>query len=331
MTYKEFISNILDSRGRYILNEEYKERHHVLPRCCGGTDEENNLIDLFAEEHYEAHRLLAIENPDNYHLQYAWTMMAFTRNEAQIVSAEDYANAKKQLAKLNSELFRGRTYSEETHEKMRKAAIGNKRRKGTKTSEIGLQHIREAAKLKGPMIEKTKKKIGDGNRGKTVSEESKKKISEARKGIKFSDQHREKLSEWQKGKPKPSSKYEHTAEQGKKAWETRRTNNTDVAANKGKICITDGIKNVYILPDEVLPEGWKYGSTQLNHVKNYNKTWLNDGEYAYFIDNANVSEYLQRGYSMGKNKLKTKKISNATAPDMEEAQDVVEESTESAE
>lgn len=307
ITYEEFINGILSTRGRQLVTEEYKEKHHIQPRCCGGSDDESNLIDLFAEEHYEAHRLLAVENPDNYHLQYAWTMMAFTRNKMQAVSAEDYAKARKQLAKLNSDLFTGRTYSEETHEKMRKAAIGNKRRKGTKTSEIGLQHMREAAKLKGPMTEETKKKIGDGNRGKTVSEESRKKISEARKGIKFSEEHKEKLSEWQKGKPKPSSTYKHTHEQGQKAWETRRLNGTDEVANKGKICITDGIKNAYISPDDVLPEGWKYGSTQLNHVKTYNRTWVNDGTYAYFVPNDELEEYLSKGYEQGKNKLKTRK------------------------
>ena len=321
-TYEEFIAEIINKRGRYLLTEDYKEKHHIQPRCCGGSDEDSNLVDLFAEEHYEAHRLLAIENPDNYHLQYAWTMMTLTRNGLKIVSADDYAKARKEIARLNSELFKGRTYSEETHEKMRKAAIGNKRRLVTKTSEIGIQHMREAAKLKCPMTEETKKKIGDGNRGKTVSDESKKKISEARKGIKFSAEHKQKLSEAQKGISKPSSKYKHTAEQGKKAWETRRVNNTNVAANKGRLCITNGSKNRYILSKETLPEGWFYGSTQANHVKTYNKTWLNDGKYAYFVNNDDVSEYLQKGYSKGKNGLKTKKADLVTAPDMEEAQEV---------
>ena len=143
--------------------------------------------------------------------------------------------------------------------------------------------------------------------GKTVSEETKKKISEARKGIRFSEEHKEKLSEWQKGKPKPGSTYKHTHEQGLKAWETRRLNGTNTAANKGKISITDGVKNAYISFDEELPEGWKYGSTQTNHVKTYNRTWVNDGTYAYFVPNDELEEYLSKGYEQGKNKLKTRK------------------------
>lgn len=62
ITYDEFIQNILDNRGRFNCGDEYCERHHMLPKCMGGTDDKNNLIDLFAKEHFEVHRLLAMEN-----------------------------------------------------------------------------------------------------------------------------------------------------------------------------------------------------------------------------------------------------------------------------
>lgn len=75
-TYEEFINNILDSRGRFACGDEYHERHHILPKSCGGTNNENNLIDLYAKEHFEAHRLLALENPDNKKLVSAWWMMS---------------------------------------------------------------------------------------------------------------------------------------------------------------------------------------------------------------------------------------------------------------
>ena len=71
MTYKDFIQNILNIRGRFACGKEYHERHHIIPKCLDGTDEEDNLIDLFAKEHYEAHKLLALENPEVYSLQYA--------------------------------------------------------------------------------------------------------------------------------------------------------------------------------------------------------------------------------------------------------------------
>lgn len=196
--------------------------------------------------------------------------------------------------------------SAESCEKMRKAAIGNTRRKGTKTSEQGLSNIRAGSLKRAPLSEETKLKIGIGNRGKTVSAESRKKISEARKGIQFSETHRKNLSLAQKGKQKPSSQYVHTKEQATKAWETRRLNGTDIASNKGKVCITDGISNRYIMANDILPEGWHYGSSQPNRIKKFEKTWLNDGQYAYFITNDEVDKYLTLGYKRGKNGFKKK-------------------------
>ena len=48
MTYKEFIEDILNNRGRFnIPNGEYKERHHIIPKCLGGNNTKDNLIDLY--------------------------------------------------------------------------------------------------------------------------------------------------------------------------------------------------------------------------------------------------------------------------------------------
>ena len=62
ITYQDFIQNILNTRGRFGISKgEYKERHHIIPKCIGGTNDEDNLIDLYAREHFIAHKLLAIE------------------------------------------------------------------------------------------------------------------------------------------------------------------------------------------------------------------------------------------------------------------------------
>lgn len=61
LTYQEFIDNIINIRGRFNCGDEYHERHHIMPKCMGGTNDEENLIDLYAREHYIAHELLAKE------------------------------------------------------------------------------------------------------------------------------------------------------------------------------------------------------------------------------------------------------------------------------
>lgn len=106
MTYQEFINNILSTRGRFGCQDKYHERHHILPKCLGGTNDEKNLIDLYADEHYIAHELLAQENPHNKGLQYAlWTMSRCTKvqnNDRYVPTEEQYKNAREAFSKAMS-------------------------------------------------------------------------------------------------------------------------------------------------------------------------------------------------------------------------------------
>jgi len=103
MTYNEFIQNIIDTRGQW--SEEVRlsgvcEKHHIIPRCMGGKpfkrSELNwkhleNIIWLFPEEHYIAHKLLALENPTNYKLVSAWKRIHLDkRHDNKEISCEEY-------------------------------------------------------------------------------------------------------------------------------------------------------------------------------------------------------------------------------------------------
>lgn len=110
-TYEEFIQNILDTRGRFGCGDEYCERHHIMPRSMDGTNEEENLIDLYAREHYEAHRLLALENPENYKLIYAWwcmsTMKSKYTEDRYEISADEYEEIKIAYSEMCSRKYTG--------------------------------------------------------------------------------------------------------------------------------------------------------------------------------------------------------------------------------
>lgn len=101
-TYQDFIQNILDTRGRFACGDEYCERHHIVPRCMGGLNNDDNLIDLYAREHFEAHRLLALENPNIKGLTYAWWIMSTTldgtKKEGK-VTPEEYEECRKVFSK----------------------------------------------------------------------------------------------------------------------------------------------------------------------------------------------------------------------------------------
>ncbi len=64
MNYKKHY-DLLITRGQNRLIEEYVEKHHIIPRCMGGTDDIENLVQLTPEEHYLAHLLLVKIHPGN--------------------------------------------------------------------------------------------------------------------------------------------------------------------------------------------------------------------------------------------------------------------------
>ena len=53
----------------------YKEKHHIVPRCMGGSNDPSNLVDLTAEEHFVAHQLLVKIYPNIKGLAFACLKM----------------------------------------------------------------------------------------------------------------------------------------------------------------------------------------------------------------------------------------------------------------
>ena len=158
MTYEEFINNIIETRGRFACGNEYHERHHIMPKCIGGTDDEDNLIDLFAREHFEAHRLLALENLDVKGLVYAWHRMSCGGND-----------------KMDSYKL-----TPEEYEEMKKVYSETRRKEATGVKQSPETIEKRVSKLRGKSRpEHVKQILREINTGRIVSEETRKKISEA--------------------------------------------------------------------------------------------------------------------------------------------------------
>jgi hypothetical protein len=78
MNYSKIYDRLIEkAKNRNI--EGYYERHHIIPRCVGGSDDKENLVDLTPEEHYLAHQLLVKIYPDNLKLVKAASMMIPSR------------------------------------------------------------------------------------------------------------------------------------------------------------------------------------------------------------------------------------------------------------
>lgn len=57
MNYHKIYTSIIDNRKTNPYSG-YTEKHHILPKCMGGTDIETNIVRLSAREHYICHILL---------------------------------------------------------------------------------------------------------------------------------------------------------------------------------------------------------------------------------------------------------------------------------
>ncbi len=64
MNYQRIYNNLI-TRAKARTLTGYKEIHHIIPRCLGGSDDSSNLVELTPEEHYTCHQLLVKMYPDN--------------------------------------------------------------------------------------------------------------------------------------------------------------------------------------------------------------------------------------------------------------------------
>jgi hypothetical protein len=123
MNYKKIYNQIIE-RAKTRQLEGYKEKHHIIPRCMGGSNEKENLVELTAKEHFLCHKLLCEIHPLNHKLMWALWLMAIgkqknKKTEPYKVSSREYErikiifveqsklkkiseNHKKQLSKANS-------------------------------------------------------------------------------------------------------------------------------------------------------------------------------------------------------------------------------------
>lgn len=181
LTYRKFIEGILNSRGRFACGNEYHERHHIIPKCIGGTNDEENLIDLFAREHFIAHKLLAKESPNNSKLIHAWALMSRVNNhnEKHQITPEEYEEAKREYILL----IKNKTFSEEHRMKI---GMANKGRIVSESARLAVAKANASRIWTEESRQKLSNSISGENHplfGTHLTEETKRKISKSQKGL----------------------------------------------------------------------------------------------------------------------------------------------------
>jgi len=151
MNYQRIYNQIIE-RAKTRQLEGYKEIHHIVPRCMGGLDIEENLVDLTAREHFICHRLLCEIYSENEKLKYSLWLMAtgkrrWKTSDTYDISSRTYENIKLEfssLMKTKKSMF-GKTHSEETKLKQSLSHLGKKDSEETKKkkSQIKLGHVKD--------------------------------------------------------------------------------------------------------------------------------------------------------------------------------------------
>ena len=119
LTYSSFIQNIINTRGQWGLDhtKEYCERHRIVPKCLGGLPKRltwtkhQNIIWLTAKEHFIAHKLLALENPNCYELVSAFKRMCYSNHNKEAVTEDNIDFIKQNWARLHTEHLKGTKHS----------------------------------------------------------------------------------------------------------------------------------------------------------------------------------------------------------------------------
>lgn len=216
--YRRWYDAIIKNADSRML-KTYKERHHILPKCMGGSNKKENIAELTAREHFICHWLLTKCVADTFYrkkmLNALGRFLQYSPNqERHILTSRQYKIVRRAIAEANA----NREYTEEMRQKMSVANSGRiPWNKGMKQS---------------------------------CTEERKQKLSKTNTGRRLTKNWCENISKGKQGKPSGMLGKTHTAEtkelmsknmKGKRGPQKRialcpRCNATDVTARHIKFC-----------------------------------------------------------------------------------------------
>ena len=181
-------------QNRRKSDDTYYERHHIIPKCMGGSNDKSNLVLLTALEHLRAHLLLP-EMVDEKRVKYKLAcalnrMMQTSSTHKRAGVLQFYSVARRKF----SELRKGIKHTDEAKAKISAAHKGR-----TKTD-----------------TEEWKSQISASLMGRKRSDETKAKISATLSGTTKRDETKAKISAANVGAKNPFSGKKHTAESREK-------------------------------------------------------------------------------------------------------------------
>lgn len=195
MDYLSIYNALIQDAKTNPKSDSYKEIHHIIPKCMGGSNRKDNLVLLTARQHFIAHWLLYKIHRTSA-MVYAWNNMCRIGKgqESRRINSRHFKyvreafsqkikNMPEETRRKISNSLKGKPLAEETKKKIAEAFnnmpedIKIEKYKKLSDSLKGNKHL-----LGHKHSEETRKKMSDSLKGKKHSAETRKKISESRKG-----------------------------------------------------------------------------------------------------------------------------------------------------
>ena len=116
--YKKWHDSIIDRAKNRVLSF-YVEKHHIIPKSCGGSDDKFNLVSLTLREHFIVHLLLTkiLKGNNKAKMILAFNFMCDLKKK----NSRLFDNLRSKGLKILSKKLTGRKIPKETKDKIKYA------------------------------------------------------------------------------------------------------------------------------------------------------------------------------------------------------------------
>ena len=176
--YYNIITNV---QSRTLQFDVYTEKHHIIPKSLGGSNDKSNLVKLLPKEHFACHRLLTKMTEGDARRKMCYAFWILTNRANHSVSSSAYSQAKL----LIQEQMRTRVITDEFREKCRSNQLGKKISDATRQallkSNLGRKKTNEEIEKIRNSVKNHYSTNANIRKGKKRTEEQKAKISEGKR------------------------------------------------------------------------------------------------------------------------------------------------------
>ena len=273
------------------------EKHHIIPKCCGGSNDESNLVMLTCRQHFIAHRLLVRVYKDTYYeypLSCATWRMAHTKRYKKLLNSRSYQLIRND--RLNLEI------PNEIRTKMSNSQRGRKHSSYSirKRKEKLLNRLGYNDGIKNIFIKQTDPIPENFIRGII-------RIFPEDGSMWINNGFENKL--WKVGEDLPPN-----YSRGYLLFKYREANRIQQHKGQRRYCITNGSQNRQLYEGETIPNGWRRGWTedkskvkpasvktrQKLSMAAIGKVWANNGKQNIFVYPNEVPSNFTLGRMKGK-------------------------------